>query len=255
MFATSPHKSGVGMTQNFISLDSPDSVARSSRLAIKTELIGKLAFDDPAVFQHLGLNRVPFAFVDSCTKALKVDEKCDHAQNALRVVTNAAAGKGDEDLEADEDDPEGQGKKVKKKAEEKKMYPHLVCFFCRLQDCVQLTKFYFQTTIFDYIQTFRDSSNHSHAQPNCRFALTSSTVLKADSSHWGFPKASPDFTLLDATSTSRRHDGLNQQQSHLWRDRIGFCEVKPANRQGPKVPIMLGFIFPRGPSSCFLWDC
>jgi hypothetical protein len=63
--------------------------------------------------------------------------------------------------------------------------------------------------------------------------VNGSTVLKADNSHWGFPKASPGFTLLDTTFVSRQTDGPDDRPSHLWRHRAGFCEVKPANKQGP----------------------
>ncbi len=47
MSIPSPRKVGIGMMQNFMALDSPDSDARSSRIALKDELVGKLVFDDP----------------------------------------------------------------------------------------------------------------------------------------------------------------------------------------------------------------
>lgn len=111
------------MIQNYISLNSPDSCARSSRQAIRTELAGKLVYDNPQVFQRMGLDRVPPDFVDSCTRTF--NQSLGYAKAKLLEITNAAAGKSEYILDAEDDDPNQEGKK----AEEKKMYPHLVCLF------------------------------------------------------------------------------------------------------------------------------
>jgi hypothetical protein len=125
----SPRKTGVGMVQNYTSLNSPESGARSSRMAIKDELVGKLVFDDPRVFQRLALDRVSPDFVDKCVQALQTDQKLLDAKRELQKITSTAAGKSPEELEEEEDVEDTVGKRtVKKKVEEKKMYKPLVCF-------------------------------------------------------------------------------------------------------------------------------
>lgn len=62
----SPRKPGIGGLQNFVSVNSPYSdKTRSSREAIKVELDGKLRFDDPSVFERLGIDRLSANFVDA----------------------------------------------------------------------------------------------------------------------------------------------------------------------------------------------
>jgi len=113
--------------QNFMSLDSPDSDARSSRIALKDELVGKLVFDDPGVFKRLALDRVSPQFVASCAQAFTTDQDLLDARRELDNITAAAIGKPVEELEADDEVPDSSGiRKVEKKAEEKKMYKPLV---------------------------------------------------------------------------------------------------------------------------------
>jgi hypothetical protein len=100
---SSPPKSGVGMIQNFMSLDSPDSGARSSRIALKDELVGKLVFDDPRVFKRLALNRVSPQFVAECAQALTTDQDLLDARRELDKITAVATGKLVEDLEAEDE--------------------------------------------------------------------------------------------------------------------------------------------------------
>jgi Fungal protein kinase len=57
------------------------------------------------------------------------------------------------------------------------------------------------------------------------------TVLKSDSSTWGFPKGSPDFGLFECSSSTAIASGAKRV---LWRQTGGFCEVKPTLQQGPK---------------------
>ena len=57
------------------------------------------------------------------------------------------------------------------------------------------------------------------------------TVLKSDSSTWGFPKGSPDFILFECSSSTAI---APKSKSALWRQTGGFCVVKPALQQGPK---------------------
>jgi hypothetical protein len=97
MSIPSPRKVGVGMLQNFMSLESPDSDARSSRIALKDELVGKLVFDDPRVFKRLALDRISHQFVANCAQAFTTD------QDLLDADTAAAISKAIEELEADDE--------------------------------------------------------------------------------------------------------------------------------------------------------
>jgi hypothetical protein len=125
------------MIQNFMSLDSPDSDARSSRIALKDELVGKLVFDDPRVFNCLALDRVSPQFVAKCAQALKTDQDLLDARRELDKITAAAIGKPVEDLEADDEVDDSWGiRKVKKKVEEKKMYKPLVRYRSSLERIV-----------------------------------------------------------------------------------------------------------------------
>ncbi|TFK36489.1 hypothetical protein BDQ12DRAFT_241892 [Crucibulum laeve] len=56
--------------------------------------------------------------------------------------------------------------------------------------------------------------------------------MKSDASTWGFPKASPDFGMLDLSSITPGRSG--QKPSALSRHQSSFCEVKPTPQQGPK---------------------
>jgi len=127
MSVPSPRKAGV--LQNFMSLESPDSDARSSCIALRDELVGKLVFDDDRVFKRLALDRLSPEFVEKCAHAFETDQDLLDAKRDLEKVVAAAIGKPIEELEADEDIQDSFGiRKVKKKVEEKKMYKPLVCY-------------------------------------------------------------------------------------------------------------------------------
>lgn len=116
---------GVGPTQNLMAVGTPYSDTRSSRSAIKTELAGKLHFDDPRVFSRLGLEEVPTTFVTLCLKTFNSANEDAIAQ--LQRLSNAADGKTMEQLEPlfPLEDQDGEDN-PRKKREEVKMYPHLV---------------------------------------------------------------------------------------------------------------------------------
>ena len=117
------------MLQNFMSLESPDSDARSSRIALKDEIVGKLVFDDPGVFKRLALDRISPQFVAQCAQSFTTDQDLLNARRELDKITVAAIGKPVEELEADDEVHDSFGiSKVKKKVEEKKMYKPLVRF-------------------------------------------------------------------------------------------------------------------------------
>jgi hypothetical protein len=123
MSAVSPRKFGVGIVQNFIPLDAPESNVRSSRNAIKGELVHKLVYDDARVFdRYLGIDQVSTPLVDYCVAGFNAAN--EQAIEQLRKITDDAAPKPLDELEAPERDGEGVQRKAKR--EEKKMYPHLV---------------------------------------------------------------------------------------------------------------------------------
>jgi hypothetical protein len=103
MSVPSPRKVGVGMMQNFMSLDSPDSDARSSRIALKDELVGKLVFDDPRVFKRLAVDRISPQFVANCVQAFTTNQDLVDARRELDKITAAAIGKPFEELETDDE--------------------------------------------------------------------------------------------------------------------------------------------------------
>jgi hypothetical protein len=115
------------MLQNYMSLDSPDSDARSSRVAIKGELVGKLVSDDPRVFKRLGLDRISPQFVTSCAEAFITNQQLLSARGKLEKITATATSKSMQELEAEVTDSLGV-QKFKKKVDEKKMYKPLVCY-------------------------------------------------------------------------------------------------------------------------------
>ena len=110
-----------------MSLDSPDSDARSSRIALKDELVGKLVFDDPRVFKRLALDRISPQFVASCAQVFTTDQNLLDSRRELEKITAAAKGRPVEELEADDEVHDSFGiPKVKKKVGGKKMYKPLV---------------------------------------------------------------------------------------------------------------------------------
>ena len=115
------------MLQNFMSLESPDSDARSSRIALKDELASKLVFDDPGAFERLALDRVSPQFVANCAKSFTTNQDLFDARRELDKITAAAISKPVEELEADDDVHNSfRIREVKKNVEEKKMYKPLV---------------------------------------------------------------------------------------------------------------------------------
>ncbi|KAF8191385.1 hypothetical protein BJ912DRAFT_925336 [Pholiota molesta] len=155
---------------NYMSLDSPNSDARSSRVTIKDELVGKLVFDDPRVFKCLGLDRISPQFVTSCTEAFITNQQLLSARGELEKITTTATGKSIQELEAEVTDSLGV-QKFKKKLTKKR--------------CINLCT------------QSRDS-----------FQSTDTTVLKSDASTWGFPKGSPDFVIFDRTVPTSEHKGV-----------------------------------------------
>ena len=110
-----------------MSLESPDSDARSSRIALEDELVGKLVFDDPRVFKRLALDRVSPQFVANCAQSFTTDRDLLDARRELDKITTATIGRPVEELEADDEVHDFFGiRKVKNNVDEKKMCKPLV---------------------------------------------------------------------------------------------------------------------------------
>lgn len=115
---------GVGPPKNYVPLDTPFSGTRESRSAIKTELSGKLVFNDTTVFDRLGTDSISAVFVARCADSFSSNSKIVAAISELQSLAKAADSKSIEQLEREVTDEDGSRKK--KKRDEPKMYPHLV---------------------------------------------------------------------------------------------------------------------------------
>jgi len=82
----SPRKPGSGL-QNFVSVHAPDSNVRSSRDAIKHELLGQLRFDIVCVFTRLGIDEVPVSLVEACLASLSLDVEVQNAKARLAALS------------------------------------------------------------------------------------------------------------------------------------------------------------------------
>ncbi|KDR76948.1 hypothetical protein GALMADRAFT_246089 [Galerina marginata CBS 339.88] len=194
------------MFQNYMSLNSPESGVRSSRLAIIDELAGRLLFDDPRVFDRLGVNKILQELVENCSVAFQTDPNLVAAKQEIEAIVASATSKPIEILEAEDDVHDSYGtKRVNNK--ERKMYGPM-------------------TTIFQHVENFTPNT-----RPSNSFQSTDSAVLKHDQSTWGFPKGSPDFSMVKLPSLL---PGTTSQRTPvLWRQTRAFCEVKPTTEQGP----------------------
>ena len=83
----SPRKSRSGL-QNFVSVNAPNSDLRSSRDAIKDELVGKLQFDVSSVFDCLGVDEVPERLVEACVASLSRDVEVQKAKARLMELAS-----------------------------------------------------------------------------------------------------------------------------------------------------------------------
>ncbi|PPQ67748.1 hypothetical protein CVT26_007035 [Gymnopilus dilepis] len=209
--ANSPRKGG-----DHVPIWPQTGLAKASRLAIAQELKGHLAFDDPSVFRRLKLDRVPNDVVDQCWESMRNNPTILSAKAKLEEIARAAAGKKEEvDLPPGDDDSPSTGSQssTNKTADEVKMYGPL-------------------RAIFQFIEGFDSSQLGFESTLKNSFQSTDRVQLKSDGTTYGFPKSSPDFTLLDMM------DGIDRDRSGsyaaMWRHQSAFCEVKPADNQGPK---------------------
>jgi len=108
-----------------------ESHVGSDRDAIKADLLGKIVYDDPAVFKRLRVDQVDNDFVARCLASFKTAKSGDI--KTLVVLVEKASKKTSDDLEKEENEDAARDttKEVRSgnhgSAEEKKMYGPLVC--------------------------------------------------------------------------------------------------------------------------------
>ncbi|KAF8579186.1 hypothetical protein K439DRAFT_413543 [Ramaria rubella] len=69
--------------EKLISIHSPGAKPGSSHEAIKTELDGKLIFDDERVFRRLGIDCIQNTFIDACLASLNNDGGIQRSKQLL----------------------------------------------------------------------------------------------------------------------------------------------------------------------------
>ena len=126
MVNTTPRSLGSNMLNNLV-----ESHVGSNRDAIKADLLGKIVYDDPAVFKRLRLDQVDNDFVARCLASFKTAKRGD--LNTLVALVGKASKKTPDDLEKEENEDKAADTKKEERsgnhgsAEEKKMYDPLVC--------------------------------------------------------------------------------------------------------------------------------
>ncbi|PPQ83145.1 hypothetical protein CVT25_005388 [Psilocybe cyanescens] len=160
-----------------------ESYAGSDRPAIKNNMVGKIVYDDPAVFRRLRVDGVCVYFSATCAASLKAENAQDIS--LLKDVIANASKKSPEVLEAKEEIDKGVDPVITRGerggnhgcAEEKKMYDPLV-------------------RLFTHIANFGQS-----IEP--RIFQKTNGMLKADEPHtFSFPSVNPDVTISAAEVAS-----------------------------------------------------
>ena len=108
-----------------------ESHVGSNRDAIKTDLLNKIVYDDPAVFKRLRVDEVDSGFVARCEASFKAANSVD-IDTLLMLVEKASKKTPDQLEQAEIEDKASDPKKEEKSGnhgsvEEKKMYDPLVC--------------------------------------------------------------------------------------------------------------------------------
>ncbi|KAF8966888.1 hypothetical protein BDZ97DRAFT_585476 [Flammula alnicola] len=204
-----------------------ESNVGSSRVAIKADLVGKIIYDDPAVFMRLRLDEVNNNCVAMCAASLKAENREDI--NLLKEFAEKASKKLPDAEEVEEANDKANDPNKERRsgnhgcAEEKRVYEPLV------RDILSEFLFLPSESSLLQVRLFTHIINFDQATGPHRFQRTNGT-LKADEPHtFGFPSVSPDIIISP--------HGVGASHSKKWRDRDAFCEVKPSKKQGPKPAI------------------
>ncbi|KAF9812852.1 hypothetical protein IEO21_05952 [Rhodonia placenta] len=193
---TSPHRPHIDGVVRFsppMSSSAPDD--------LENEPLGRIEYDKIETFGRLKLQLVDDNLVHQCRLAFDRDDRVAESKMELKTLVASANVLSLDKLE------DQQCRSLLNSGEwELEMYPHL-------------------RTLFDFITSF------SSATCLRRLVETPGPLQDDDNSRTlGFPKAVPDFSLLNEASLQAKAS----EQPHLWSDTHAFCVVKPSNKQSPK---------------------
>lgn len=127
-YQTSPRRIATSMlNQQFLA----SSKRESSLALVKQELQNKIVYDDPSVFQRLGIHNhhpQPSNFVQACAASVEIN--CADMIESLKKTCGRADGRDETVLEKEEklDNVEEKTSGNHGTKEEKEMYPPLVGF-------------------------------------------------------------------------------------------------------------------------------
>ena len=116
-----------------------ESHVGTSRDAIKSDLVGKIVYDDPTVFRRLRIDQVDKDFVTACAASFNVVNAKD-IKFLIKLEEKTSKKKTPEELETEENNDAKDDLNKEKKSgnhgsvEEKKMYKPLECVI--FSDCV-----------------------------------------------------------------------------------------------------------------------
>jgi hypothetical protein len=111
----------------------------TSRSAIKTDLVDKIVYDDPAVFRRLRIDQVNRDFVAACAASFNA-ANAEDIKLLIKLVEQTSKKKTPEQLEIEETDDAANDQNKEERSgnhgsvEERKMYDPLECVV--LSDCV-----------------------------------------------------------------------------------------------------------------------
>ncbi|KAM5542823.1 hypothetical protein V8D89_003487, partial [Ganoderma adspersum] len=183
----------------------------ASHNILQGELCERVVYNDQSVLEDLRIMDVPDSFIKSCK--YEFYEALAEDIQKLTEIQATADGFPVEELEEEslrQRHLAGSAakRKVPKTAREREMYGPL-------------------QRIFDYIQGKPDIDATTRQGPPRRFQSEGSPLNTDDDHAVGFPRWTPDFSLVhDATKDSK-------ETGKLWRHRDGFVEVKPSSNQHP----------------------
>ncbi|EED80726.1 predicted protein [Postia placenta Mad-698-R] len=172
---------------------------------LENELLGRIEYDNIEVFHRLKLRLVDENLVHQCCLAFDRDDCVTEAKDKLKTHVAFADGLSIDDLD------DQQCRSLLNSGERELEIAWIAALGHR--------------TFFDFITDF------SSATCLRRLVETSVPLQEDDSSYTlGFPKAVPDFSLLNEASLQAKAS----EQPYLWSDTHAFCVVKPSNKQSPK---------------------
>ncbi|KAJ3550718.1 hypothetical protein NM688_g5012 [Phlebia brevispora] len=186
----------------------------ASRAAIRSELAGRLRFNDESVLQRLGTDRLTDDFVDTCSSDFTSDSANSDNLRDLRSIVHRAESGGEKN--------------------ETQMYSPLVGLRPIHIALPRLTSK--QGCIFNYIADYQWADKKGCPDGiSRRFDVSSSRILTSEVYTLGFPPLQPDLSILDPETpvVNAGRGNREPRYSPQWRYRSAFVEVKVTRVQGP----------------------